>query len=46
MVGRPENSIGTNVIYCDTIFEYRNQYCINAQFWMDKNCSYILCHEY
>lgn len=45
-VGRPENSLGQNIIYCDSIFEYRGSFCINAQFWVDKSCAYILCHEY
>lgn len=46
MVGKPLNAMAQNIMYAESIFEYKGQFCINAQHWMPKSCAYLLCYEY
>lgn len=36
MVGTPGMSRSNSVVYCDSIFLYRNEFCIDGRWWLSK----------
>lgn len=45
VAGRP-NDFRSNVLYCETIFQYRGKFCIDGKYWMPETSGAILNWEY